>query len=481
MTESNRREFIQTSLAVGMAAGLGITGKVRGANDQVRVAIVGLGVKGPQHAKAFSQIEGVRVVALCDVDRNRLASHGKSYTQTLGDDDLHVDFRQILDRKDVDAVVLATPNNWHALQTIWSCESGKDVYVEKPMSHTVFEGRQMINAADRHKRIVQVGIQRRSDSGVIEAAKWIADGNLGQSKLAHVVLYRRRDGIGKVDGPQAIPQEVDYDLWTGPAAMKPLMRKNLHYDWHWDWNTGGGELANNGVHFIDVARNLLGDPDVPPRVISIGGRFGWHDDGQTPNTQLIYHDGGTVPILVEIRALPAEVGARSMDRYRDLNFGLLIECEGGYFSGFNGGWAYDQAGKRIQQFVGDGGGEHQANFISAVRSRRTSDLKAPLLQGHLATTMCNISNISWLTGRPAAPDAIRNAINTMPRLADAFERMVKHLTANDIDLDKYPITLGSTLNFQSDRDVFTGEPGNALNMANALLLRNGREPFVFPK
>jgi len=366
MTLPSRREFLRTT-AAGAAALALPTARVLGANGDVRVAVIGVGGKGRQHAGVFARLPGVRLVALCDVDPKRLAERAKGFDGV----DSCTDPRRILDRNDVDAVVIATPDHWHALLAIWACQAGKDVYVEKPVSHNIREGRKIIEAARKYSRIVQAGTQYRSDEGLAEAARYIHEGNLGKVLWGHVPWYERRGSIGQV-APHT-PDWLDYDLYCGPAPVKPLRRKELHYDWHWVWSTGTGDLGNSGIHAFDVCRWFAGYEGLPPRAICIGGRFGVDDAGETPNTQLTVLDYKPAPIFIENRNLPVKKGDKAMDHLRGIREGVVLQCENGYFAGFRGGgWAYDNQGNKIKQFKGDGGGAHQANFIRAVRfhSRR---------------------------------------------------------------------------------------------------------------
>ena len=262
------------------------------------------------------------MAAVCDVDPAVLGH----VVETVGKKGQAVrgfqDVRELLACKDIDAVTIATPNHWHSLAAIWACQAGKDVYVEKPVSHNIFEGRQLVRAARKYQRMVQVGTQARSNPDLIEAVAWVRAGNLGKIQYARGTCYKPRMSIGKGgDGP--IPPGLDYDLWLGPAPKKPLTRKNLHYDWHWMYDYGNGDLGNQGVHEMDIARWFLGQAAVSPRVISIGGRLGYDDDGQTPNTQLVYHAYQGPPLVFEVRGLPkskefqaaGQRGARTWTRW----------------------------------------------------------------------------------------------------------------------------------------------------------------------
>ncbi|MCH7752927.1 MAG: Gfo/Idh/MocA family oxidoreductase, partial [Planctomycetes bacterium] len=281
MEKITRRSFIRRSTTI--AAGVSVAAALPsltwarpvGANNDIRVAVVGLGGKGRDHVNVFKKIKGVRVVALCDPDRKRM----QKAAAELGDQkvDKYVDYRKLLEDKDIDAVCTATCNHWHALVTVWGCEAGKDIYVEKPVCHTIWEGQQMIKAARKHNRIVQSGMQLRSDRGVREAFQWLNEGNLGKMLLSRGLCYESRSSMGKVDKSTPIPDYIDYDLWCGPSPHVPLMRRQLHFHWHFIWNTGNGDLGNQGIHQMDMCRRANGQDKLPARVISVGGRFGWND------------------------------------------------------------------------------------------------------------------------------------------------------------------------------------------------------------
>lgn len=235
-----RREFLRQSLVAGAAVGAGLRSfsvssykRIAGANNDIRVAVVGHRIKGADHIDVFRNLPGVRVAALCEVDDELLARESQKFKDRNETVKTYRDVRRLLDDKEIDAVVIATPNHWHALMGIWACQAGKDVYVEKPVSHNIWEGRKLVEAARKYQRIVQSGMQNRSDVGFAEAAAYLQAGNLGKVLWAHSVWYGERQSIGRVDHPQPIPANIDYNLWTGPAPLAPLMRKRLHYDWHW--------------------------------------------------------------------------------------------------------------------------------------------------------------------------------------------------------------------------------------------------------
>jgi hypothetical protein len=315
------------------------------------------------------------------------------------------------------------------------------------------------------------------------AVEYLGSGKLGKVLWAHGIWFQRRESIGKVDGPQQVPSHIDYNLWTGPAPLKPLMRKNLHYDWNWDWSTGNGDMGNLGVHQLDDCRFLLGHTGLPSRVLSLGGRFGYVDDGQTPNTQLAILDYNRAPILIEIRTLPVVMesyrGVR-LDKTRLRRFFSVIRCEQGYLGvGRGGGWAYDLQGRKIRQFKGDGGGGHPANFIKAVRSRKRSELHAELEQGHFSSALCHVANISYRIGAKSSPRQVRDVISSNPQSLEAFESLRKHLDFNRANRNDTSVVLGPWLRLDTRTEKFVGE--TATDRANGLLTREYREPFVVPE
>jgi predicted dehydrogenase len=451
----------------------------RAANDAIHVAVVGLRKKGIQHIEVFRKLPGVRVSALCDVDTRFIDLQKARFDERGEAVATYVDYRHLLEDDDVDAVVLATPDHWHALQTIWACQAGKDIYVEKPASYSIWEGRRMIEAARRYRRIVQVGSQNRSDVGLREVIPYLQAGNLGQIRLVRNFAFFPRKTIGKTDGPQPVPRTADYDLFQGPASLLPLRRRELHYDWHWSWATGTGELGNLGAHEIDHSRWAIGQRTLSTKVFAVGGRFGYDDDGETPNTLIVYIDFRPVPMTYEIQGLPRAKGAPDMGSYRRLRAGTFIDCEGGYFAGGRGGgWVYDRDGARVRQFPGDGGGTHQANFVEALRSRRVGDLRADIEEGHVSAALCHMGNISYRLGRHASPEAVRQAVRDYPPAADSVDRLLAHLEANKVDLARTPLTLGPVLTFDEEQERFVDDHAE---WANMYLKRNYREPFVVPE
>ncbi len=489
MNKLHRRNFIKKSLTAALAVGLwpvvgraqrnavsrAVSRGVKGANGDIRAAVVGLNGRGRNHVQELQKLKGVRVMALCDVDQSVLERERQAMPDGGASVDSYTDIRRLLENKDIDVVTIATPHHWHALAAIWSMQAGRDVYVEKPVSYCVWEGRQLCEAAHKYGRIVQAGTQIRSNPGVREAIAWVRAGHLGKINLARGLCYKRRDSIGLTTGPQPIPASVDYDLWIGPAPMGPLRRARLHYDWHWVWDTGNGDLGNQGIHQMDIARWALGESHIAPRVLSVGARLGYVDDGMTPNTQIVFHDYRPAPLIFEVRGLPSAAGSKQMDSYRGAGIGVVIDCEHGdlLIPTYTSAIARDKAGKEIRRF--EGAASHFQNFVDAVRSRKTSDLNANVLEGHRSSALCHTGNISHRLGAPLAPEPIRDALQSNPAMAETFGRMQEHLATNDIDLTKTPMAMGAFLEINPRTERFRANP-----QADALLTREYREPFVVP-
>jgi len=485
----NRRTFLKNSALT--AASLSLTpalvraqstpanAQVAGANGDIRVAVVGLNSRGKNHLDNLASQKGVRVVALCDVDSAVLDKIG-AYTKEKFNftPQVYQDYRKLLENKDIDAVTLATPNHWHSLGGIWAAQAGKDVYVEKPISHNIWEGRKLVEAARKYNRIVQAGTQTRSSYAIKEAIAWLRAGNLGKIKLARTLCYNRRDSIGKATEPCKIPATVDYDQWCGPAPKeKELWRKKFHYDWHWSWPAGNGDLGNQGVHQVDMVRWALGYEEVAPRVFSLGGRLGYDDDGTTPNTMISWLDYKDVPVIFEVRGLPTKTGSDKMDQYRgQRGVSAVFECEGGFmiFPDYTTAIAFDKDAKELKRWKG--ADNHYANFIKAVRSRKVSDLTADILEGHLSAAISHQANISYQLGAKKTPDQVRDAVKNDKSVAEALGRMEEHLVANNVDLKRATLTLGPVLEMNPKTERFTNSEA-----ANKLVTREYRAPYIVPE
>jgi predicted dehydrogenase len=425
---------------------------------------------------------GVRLVAVCDADQAHLDKNLNAYRKKpdFGMPEGCTDFRHILDRQDIDAVCISTPNHWHSLMAIMACQAGKHVYVEKPISQTQWEGRKLVEAADRYQCLVQGGTQNRSDIGLREYYDWFKEGTLGSIQRIRGLCYRSRSGIGKQDTPLAPPNSLDYNLWLGPARDQLLYRPRFHYDWHWYWNTGNGDLGNQGPHEFNQILWTLGDFVFPTRVTSLGGRFGWHDAAETANMQIcLFENEQNIPVIFEVRNMQQTPEVRAMPHFRRQRTGVVIQCEGGYFAGGRGGGtAYDNQGAVIRKFKGDGGKDHHANFIEALRQGKPSLLRSPIATNHVSDTWHHLANISYLLGTDLPEATIRERLQGDAVLTATYDSFQEHLANWSLDPQREPWTLGVTLSFDGKREAFTGPLSGP---ANALLRRRDRAPFIVPE
>jgi predicted dehydrogenase len=431
--EINRREFLKTSArrGAGLPALGGITflahpERVFGANERVRVAVVGLHGQGWSHVGEYREMKEVELAAFCDVDENvldqRLAEAEKMGIKRPA---RFTDLRKLLEDKSIDAISIATPNHWHSLQAIWACQAGKDVYVEKPLSHNWWEGRQLLRAAQKYNRIVQHGTNSRSGKAIVEGMQKMRDGLIGEVYLSRGLCYKWRNTIGHAQ-EEPVPLGVHYDLWTGPAPMKPFTKNRFHYNWHWIWDTGNGDIGNQGIHELDVARWGLG-VKFPNKVSAVGGHFMFEDDQQTPNTlsvacQFDMPDGKRRLLEFEVRHWisnhEAEVGAPAFGggevpaalgnaaetprkNKEPLNtIGNIFYGSKGYLA-MNG---YDSYKCWLGEEQEPGpharaGGNNWRNFIDCLRSRKKEDLNAPVEEGYISCALLHLANASYRLGR----------------------------------------------------------------------------------
>ncbi|MHC5157167.1 MAG: Gfo/Idh/MocA family protein [Planctomycetota bacterium] len=463
-----RRDFVKGAVAASAVYSL-LPSSVLGANDRVNVGVIGVGRKGSGHLKGFGGIENVDVVAVSDPDLTHMDM--KDYTGAK-----HQDFRTLL-MKEIDAVVIATPDHWHSLAAITACQAGKHVYVEKPVSHNIWEGRQMVTAARKYNRIVQAGTQQRSCPAVQECAKDVQAGKYGKVLWAHTSELGARQPIGKVDGPVEVPVHIDYDLWSGPAPLLPIMRTKFHYDWHWQWPWGTGQMGNWGVHYLDDLRHILGWDDVPTRIQAAGNRW-WDDDGQTPNMHICLMEHRGVKVVVDIRNMadPAGRGGNSGSVYLRSRGGNYIMCENGFIKiSRGGGKSYDPDGKMIKQYKGTGGIGHDVNFIDAVRQGSKKTLNGEIEIGHQSTVMCHQANVSWRIGSEVSVDEVRENMKHHDDAAHTIESVITQLNGNGVDLKNKPFVMGPKLTYDTVAEKFTGTDAAK---ANQYLRREYRRPFI---
>jgi predicted dehydrogenase len=393
---NTRRGFLGMA-GVGLAAGW----RASAANDSLNLAVIGLGGRGRDHLHEFLKRPDVRIAALCDVDQAALERAQSEVEKSTGKRPKgYSDMRGVFDSRGVDAVSMATPNHWHALGTVWAVQAGKDVYVEKPASHNVFEGRKMAEAAEKYRRIVQVGLQSRSARHKQKAVELLRQGAIGKVYLAKGICYKRRRSIGhKADS--ATPPGVEWDVFLGPAPLRPFNELRFKYNWHWFWDTGNGDIGNNGVHQMDVARWGLG-VGAPRRVSSIGGKYVYDDDQETPNTQIATFDYGDKELTLEVRGLPTGGEAGMTSPWGNLSATVFYGADG-YMPLDDDGYRIYRGEKlelSIEQKGGsDGTALHIGNFLDAVRQRRPEVLNAGIHEGALSTNLCHFANTSYRVGR----------------------------------------------------------------------------------
>jgi len=486
----NRRDFMYDSAWLAAAAAASTptfaaeepaASRKGPASEKLRVAVIGVRGQGMSHVHGYANKHNCVITTICDADSDVIGPAMKHVESVQGKAPKYEqDIRKVMDNKDIDVISIATPNHWHALASIWGMQSGKDVYVEKPVSHNVTEGRRMIETARKYNKICQTGTQSRSQKGMREAIAFLHSGKLGKVKLARGLCYKLRPSIGKVTGPQDPPKSVNYDLWCGPAPKKPLMRARLHYDWHWVWDTGNGDLGNQGIHEMDKARWGLSKAEFPRSCKSIGGRFGYVDDGETANTQVILFDYGDTELLFEVRGWPSKspfpgkespaTGKKPSNFVGNVWYGSegFLVCPS-----YSSGVAYSNDGEVLKRFAG--AGDHFGNFIAAVRSRRIEDLNADIQEGHLSSALCHLGNISYRLGTPESFTKKPHAFAENKEANKAMTDMVAHLQQNKIKVDEIKYSNGRTLAIDTRAENFLGD-----KEADALLTREYRPGFEVP-
>lgn len=507
MTRCTRRQFLEDSVLAAAVAAAFPAGTLLAADAPLelpkkstgpllQVAIVGAGDRGRVHIDEFLIHPDTEISYIVDADerigRQRAEMVAKRQGRTPK---VTQDMREAFADKSVNIVGIATPNHWHSLAAILAMQAGKDVYVEKPVSHNVSEGRRMAETARKHNRICQAGTQCRSMKGTVDAVEWVRSGKIGEVKLARGICYRPRGSIGP-KGEYQVPSNVNYDLWCGPARTLPLTRKNFHYDWHWQREWGNGDMGNQGPHQMDIARWGLGLDRLADSAIAFGGRLGYEDAGDVANTEVGIFEFGDKTIVFEVRGLKT-------DPFRGARVGVVFYGSEGYVvtTEYHQAAAFDPSGNLVKRFQGgtlnessttvgfgpsdrlvmrpDNGRGHFNNFVDAVKARDPKLLRAEILEGHLSCAHSHLANVSYYLGQSASPDEIRKTLaglKTNENVSECFDRMDKYLAANGVDLAKTPLVLGPMLKIDSKQETILDNPA-----ACALLTRNYRAPFLMPK
>jgi predicted dehydrogenase len=397
MKISTRRTFIQASAAFSALS----ASRVWGANDRINVAIIGVGGRGQAHIRGYAKQPDANIYALCDVVQANLERSQANVQKLTGQTPKGFkDMHDVFADKEVHAVSMPLPNHWHALATIWACQAGKDVYVEKPACHDPYEGKQMLAAARKYGRMVQIGSQGRSAPHKIRAVQMLQDGIIGKVYMAKGLCFKRRKSIGHTPN-EPVPPGVDWDKFRGPAPMIPFSKNHFLYNWHWFWDTGNGDIGNQGVHEMDIARWGLG-VDLPRSVVANGGKYIYDDDQETPNTLLARFDYGDKELVFEVRGLQTGsegelVSSRDGNTVGDLFYGDQgwISLDGAGYRIFKGDPAKLVQSEKVE---GDSLAEHLSNFLSAIRSRKYQDLHADVDIGRLSADLCHLANISYRMG-----------------------------------------------------------------------------------
>lgn len=441
--------------------------------ERLGVAVGGVRGRGNTHLGFFAGRRDTRVLYVCDCDRQVGESRVAQVAKRQGGvaPQFCEDVRHVLDDPRVDIVTIAMPHHWHALAAIWAMQAGKDVYVEKPVSHNVLEGRWMVEAARRYQRICQSGFQARSDPGTRRAIEYVQSGAIGTVRCARGVSCRRGTG-GTSAGLACVPAGVNYDLWLGPAAHAPMTRPRFHHDWHWQWAYGNGDAGYHGVHQMDLCRWGLQVGHVGHRVVSYGERLDAPVSTDAADTQVILHQFPGCSIVWESRgvARPSDSSGR---------MGVIFEGSDGYvvMTGYRGATAFDCQGRERERFRGGGGEFHFTNFLHAVRRRSCQLLNADIEEGHLSSVLCHTGNISYRLGREVAREDVRGVLSGTPMLESLSELVARSARCpGGADGQSLPtVRVGDVLDFDPATETF----GDA-SAANRLLTRHYRHPFVIP-
>ena len=465
---SSRRKFIAQSSAFAAFAisGTKSSGNIIGANERINVAVCGIKSRGSSHIGGHGRQKNVCISHLVDPDSRLYEGRKKFVTNKFKNTPECVqDVRLVLDNKDVDVISIATPNHWHSLMSIWACQAGKDVYVEKPLSHNLFEGRKLVEAAKKYNCMVQHGTQNRSLRKWSDLANEIASGKRGKLEVALGTCHQRRKSIGFKD-PTSPPSELDFDVWTGPASKEKYHENLVHYNWHWFWNYGNGDIGNQGVHQMDIARWMIPGAVWPKKIICLGGRFGYKDQAETANTQLAIFDYGESLLVFDVRGLEGKTNMGVSNHvYFDQN-AKQTNVQSRETHGI----------KNIKDPLADRGDvDIFENFIQAVRSRKEVDLDAHVYEGHVSSGLCHLANVSYRLGEKTSFRKKSKPFGTNPKASEYFERMQEHLKDNGLKLEETDYIVGRTLAFDSSTESIKGD-----EEANQLLSRQYRPPYVIP-
>ncbi|MEL7498845.1 MAG: Gfo/Idh/MocA family oxidoreductase [Planctomycetota bacterium] len=481
MPKITRRDIVKAGLGAGVMMSLPahslLASRHTSPIETVNLGMISCGGRAGQLAKSFSKSDDVNIAGLCDPDKSRTEIMNSKYRKAQ----TWTDLRKMLENDSIDAVVVATCNHWHCLAAIWAMEAGKHVYVEKPLSHSQWEGRQTVAAARKFKRVCQIGTQQRSDPMQAEIKKFLhQDKALGEIKATRVNRIGRRASIGKRATALPIDKNVDYDVWLGPAQDKPIFRDRLHYDWHWDFNTGSGEMGNWGVHILDDVRNNVFQDKVtlPKRVFGGGGRISWNDAGESPNVHFAFFDTGSIPVVIALSNLAEAPGGKKSPKHPGPGSGYIVYCEGGRLEGQRGkAVAFDRDGKKLKEFKGNrGDGIHQANFIKAVQQQKPEMLNADVAVGHDSTGWCNLANIAFQAGSPFKTADLKQV--DLPQWTELMKFMDTHTQAHNVKLESEEIVLSPMMTMNPETEMFVGE--NA-KMGNKLLKREYRKGYEVPE
>jgi predicted dehydrogenase len=488
MPLTTRRDFLK---AAGVGALVTVAGtkaapRVLGANDRIRIAVAGLNGRGTAHTSAWLRIPGVEIAYLIDPDTRTYAKHLKPIAGKNAPTPKCVqDVQQALADKTLDAISIATPNHWHALMTIWACQAGKDVYVEKPCSHNVHEGRIAVETARKYNRIVQHGTQSRSSDRWMKMAELAKSGKYGKLLISRGLVYK--DGLDKngksgrgtrgdigFAPPKAPPSELDFNIWLGPAPKQDYHENLVHYRWHWFWDFGNGDIGNQGVHQMDIARWMIPGATYPKSVISLGGRIGHKDQGQTASSQLAVFDYGDTQLIFEVRGLPSKLYPHAGSSDNVLHFEAGTVAGGKFYpKGSNEGEPLAKSESREEREEGG----HFANFIKAVRSRNPKDLHADILEGHYSAALIHLANACLRTGAQVPFESGTSLLNGNTAAAEALARMEEYLAQqNHLTLADWKLTAGRKLAVDAASESFVGAAD-----ANKLLSRHYRAPFTVPE